>query len=458
MLAGNNADRRRVYTPHLPAKIPSLRALLAGTADVAVALPAHFPASTDKSEAVNSHQARFSDSAQHEHLHSNITPEIMAFSDDPFPGTLSARAVDKYGPDAPYRHREVIREWVERVFLRGDHQRLLELNTTVERAEKKDGEWVLTLRREGPFRDYWWQEGFDALVVATGHYNVPWLPEIPGLLEYDERFPGRIQHSKHFRNGDRYKGKSVVVVGGSVSAHEIVHEILPFARHPVYASLRGDPIPSFGWAPFLHPHIALKKQIVRLDPATGCIHFSDGSVIPGGVDHIIFATGFTFSVPYLPHVQARIQKAYRRLPGVYQHTFDTLDPSLAFVGMLGGGFTFRVYEWQAVAVARHLAGRARALPPIAEQQAWEAQRVALKKGGKDYYSIAPDYEAYFEVLREIAGDPAPGTTGRSLPKFDPELLKIWAGMVAPKIKSFEDSTRKAEEEEARKRQVVKAKL
>jgi hypothetical protein len=34
---------------------------------------------------------------------------------------------------------------------------------------------------------------------------------------------------------------------------------------------------------------------------------------------------------------------------------------------LGGGFTFRVYEWQAVAVARHLAGRANPLPSIPEQ-------------------------------------------------------------------------------------------
>lgn len=167
--------------------------------------------------------------------------------------------------------------------------------------------------------------------------------------------------------------QKVIVVGGSVSAHEIVHEVLPFAQRPVVASLRGDPIPSFGWAPFLHPHIELRKQISRLDPETGDVQFVDGSVIRGGVDYIIFATGYTFSLPFLPHVQERIYKAYRRLPGVYQHTFDTLDPTLTYVGMvrgpspslhyyiltanlqLGGGFTFRVYEWQAIAVARHLA-------------------------------------------------------------------------------------------------------
>ncbi|KAK3328722.1 hypothetical protein B0H66DRAFT_486991, partial [Apodospora peruviana] len=435
-----------VYTPHLPPQIPSLRDLMDGKADAAVPVPRQYPTETPKSEQVNSHQLRFSDTAQHEHLHSNIIPSIMSYTQEPFPDTLSARSLEKYGTDAPFRHREVIRQWIEGIFVHNGYDKLLDLSTMVERAEKKDGEWVLTLRKENKGSDYWWQEKFDAIVVATGHYNVPWFPEIKGLVEYDARFPGRIVHSKHFRNGEKYKGKRVIVVGGSVSSHEIIHEILPFAQAPVYASLRGGPIPAFGWAPFLHPRITVTKQMVKLDATTGAVHLEDGTVLHN-IEHIIFGTGYTFSLPYLPHVQERIKKAYRRLPGVYQHTFDILDPSLTFVGMLGGGFTFKVYEWQAVAVARHLAGRARPLPSIAEQQAWEAKRVAEKRGGKDYYAIAPDYREYFELLRDIAGDPAPGTTGRNLPKFDPEWLKIWTGMVVTKIKGFERERERAVREE-----------
>jgi len=125
------------------------------------------------------------------------------------------------------------------------------------------------------------------------------------------------------------------VVGASVSSHEIIHEILPFAQHPVYASLRGPPIAVFGWAPFLHPHIALRPEIVRFDEVTGNVHLKDGQVIEG-VDHVIFGTGYAFSLPFLPQVQERItQKGVdRRLPGVYQHTFNILDPSLTFVGMV----------------------------------------------------------------------------------------------------------------------------
>jgi cation diffusion facilitator CzcD-associated flavoprotein CzcO len=84
---------------------------------------------------------------------------------------------------------------------------LLELETTVERVEKENGEWVIALRKVLKGRNYWWRETFDAVVVASGHYNVPWFPKVEGLLEFDRRFPGAIHHSKHFREGSKYRGK-----------------------------------------------------------------------------------------------------------------------------------------------------------------------------------------------------------------------------------------------------------
>lgn len=101
----------------------------------------------------------------------------------------------------------------------------------------------------------------------------------------------------------------------------------------MHASLRGGPIPAFGWAAFVHPKISIKKKIVKLNASTGAVYFPDGSVLHE-IDQIIYATGYTFSFPYLPAVQERVKKAYRRLPGVYQHTFDVLDPTLALVRMV----------------------------------------------------------------------------------------------------------------------------
>jgi hypothetical protein len=450
----------------------SLQDVISGKADEPIPIPEQLPSVTPVTRQINGHQERFSDSAIHENLHSNITPEIMSFTDKPFPKKLSEYAIAQYGDkNVPFRHHSVIREWIEGLF--APYEKLLELNTTLERAEKINNEWVLTLRKEFAGRNYWWQETFDAIVVASGHYNVPWFPDIPGLLAYHEKFPDRIKHSKHFRSSKDHIGRKVVVVGASVSSHEIVHEVLDVAKQPVYASIRGDPIPAFGWEPFHHPHIEVKKQIQRFEPETGRIVFEDGSHLDD-VDHVYFGTGYTFSVPFLPKVQECVKKANRRLPGVYQHTWNIDDPSLTFIGQvsllfdqikrepkanshssqLGGGFTFRVYEWQAVAVARHLAGRSKPLPSIPEQLEWERRRVAEKVGGKDYYSIAPNYEEFFEFLRGIAGEPAAGTTGRTLPVFDPEWLKVWVGMVDTKIGGWQRKRKRAEALEG----AVKAKL
>jgi hypothetical protein len=106
-----------------------------------------------------------------------------------------------------------------------------------------------------------------------------------------------------------------------------------------------------------------------------------------------------------------------------------------------------VYEWQAVAIARHLAGRAKALPPVEEQKEWEAKMVERLGGGKSYYSIAPNYEEYFEFLKDIAGDPVRGTTGIPLPSFDQKWLTLWAGIAAPKIRYWKRVKQRAEEEQ-----------
>lgn len=131
----------------------------------------------------------------------------MSYSKYPFPTTTTPKLLKKYGKDAPFRDRETIREWVEDIFVRNGYEKLVSLDTTVERAEKVDGKWILTLRKEEGGRNLWRQESFDAVVVASGHYNIPWIPQIPGILEFDEKFPGVVGHSKHFRDATKFKGK-----------------------------------------------------------------------------------------------------------------------------------------------------------------------------------------------------------------------------------------------------------
>jgi len=61
----------------------------------------------------------------------------------------------------------------------------LVLNTTVEDVSKLSGDrWKLILRKYDPSQhvDVWWQEQFDFLVIANGHYSVPFVGYRPILI------------------------------------------------------------------------------------------------------------------------------------------------------------------------------------------------------------------------------------------------------------------------------------
>ena len=92
------------------------------------------------------------------------------------------------------------------------------------------------------------------------------------------------------------------------------------------------------------------------------------------------------------------------------------------------------------------------MPAPAEQLEWARKRVAARGEGKNFYSIAPDLEEYFEFLREVAGDPVPVSTGRVLPPFDKKWLDIWTGMVATKIKGWQRKRERAEKQEEEKKE------
>ena len=59
---------------------------------------------------------------------------------------------------------------------------------------------------------------FDRLVIATGAFSKPTIPDFAGL----DRFAGEVLHSQAFKDPEKYKGKNVLVVGaGSTSADSV---------------------------------------------------------------------------------------------------------------------------------------------------------------------------------------------------------------------------------------------
>ena len=131
----------------------------------------------------------------------------MQFSQEPITEKASELSISLHGQDTPFRHWTVMQRYIESLVNRRGYQDLVSYNTTVERAEKVEDQWKLTLRKAGDETDYWWVEWFDAVVVASGHYSVPHIPHVDGLENFAWRKPGTVIHSKQFRGRDAFRGK-----------------------------------------------------------------------------------------------------------------------------------------------------------------------------------------------------------------------------------------------------------
>src|SRR5262245_18994428 len=103
---------------------------------------------------------------------------------------------------------------------------LIRFRTTVERLEPcLDGKWWITL-------DDGSRQSYDAVVVATGLFWSPRLPNDPGS------FDGTVSHSHEYRMPASCTGRRVLVVGAGQSAAEIAVEVSAVAER-TFMSIRG---------------------------------------------------------------------------------------------------------------------------------------------------------------------------------------------------------------------------
>lgn len=100
----------------------------------------------------------------------------------------------------------------------------------------------VTVNRVSPDGDGWRVETsigtarFRAVIVASGRFGKPYIPEIPG---YDA-FEGQILHAHDYCQPEPFTGKRVLVVGNGPSGVDIALELIQTAALPVLLSIRSD--------------------------------------------------------------------------------------------------------------------------------------------------------------------------------------------------------------------------
>lgn len=134
---------------------------------------------------------------------------------------------------ALYPHNRQVRQYFEDYAKAFDLLDRIEFNTRLVSLEAAPGEgWALTLERDGQERT----EHFPKVVVATGRFNKPTIPTIPG----DGSFAGElgIIHSFDYKEPLSYQGKNVMVLGGAISSLEIASDLSMLGANNVYLAQR----------------------------------------------------------------------------------------------------------------------------------------------------------------------------------------------------------------------------
>ncbi|KAG6825285.1 hypothetical protein H0H92_004160 [Tricholoma furcatifolium] len=264
-------------------------------------------------------------------------------------------------------------------------------NTRVELVEKRydlNGEeagWTLTLKKvvpigNGTTKAIWSTEDFDAVVVATGRYNAPNVPNIPGLSEWANHFPGHLVHSRQYRRPEEYANKTVLIVGAATSGGEISRDLNKDVRK-IYQSVRVRIWPDYDLAP--RNHLALELFLRRLpsnvtivpeikrfrSPAATIqdsqIELANGTILTG-IDTVLFATGYRYTFPFLPdYHNSSVTQTDDNLPhprpivtdgthlrALYLDLFYIEEPTLGFIDMNVGMQSFTYSEYLAVALSK----------------------------------------------------------------------------------------------------------
>ncbi|KAJ7039927.1 FAD/NAD-P-binding domain-containing protein [Mycena alexandri] len=223
-------------------------------------------------------------------------------------------------------------------------------STRVEKLEKIESSqtWKVTVRKlerlpeTNQIKAKWWTEEFDSVVIATGPYVAPHVPDIAGLADWSKVSNAgqhSVYHSQSYRRPERYQNKTVLIVGASVSASEIARDIAPFASS-VFASVRRhEDVPAFRLRSFLRfpsvtqflPEIAHFESLPSQARDEGIkhrnIHLKNGSVLHG-IDEVILATGYIHSNIFLPNFTADGQPTNLHWTG---HWIP--DPTLAYTNV-----------------------------------------------------------------------------------------------------------------------------
>lgn len=349
--------------------------------------------------------------SMYRYLWSNGPKECLEFADYSFDEHFKQ-------PISSFPPREVLCDYILGRAKESDIKKYIKFNTAVTDIVFNDGQFVITSlnKKENSIS----QENFDYLVVATGHFSVPYIPEYEGM----NSFPGRILHSHDFRDAEEFRNKDVVVLGSSYSAEDIALQCYKYGAKSVTIGYRNKPM-GFDWPEGM-------KEVHYLDKLEGNkATFKDGHT--QNVDALILCSGYLHHFPFLE--ESLKLKTHNRLypPKLYKGVVWQDNHKLFYLGMQDQFYTFNMFDCQGWYARDLIMGKIK-VPNDAEIEKDISDWVAKEEALEDYIQMI-DFQTEYTKDLYVTSD---------YPKIDFELirthLKEWLHHKKENIMTYRDKS------------------
>jgi len=327
----------------------------------------------------------------YDRLETNIPRGLMGFSDLPWPETAQLfpkhAQVQKYIEDYSQDVRHLIRFETQVVDLQQENRHPSSGWTLKTKPITHDN----TANSE--------THHFDAVVIANGHFNIPYIPKVPGIEAWSATHPGTITHSKFYRLPEQYTNQKVIIVGNSASGIDIAGQIAPFSKHPLLISSRSESYLQTGATP---SNQLDKPPIAKFIPDENrTVEFEDGTR-ESNVDAILYCTGYFYSFPFISNLPDPLTTTGERVENLYHHLFYRPNPTLALPVLNQKVIPFPFAEAQASVLSRVFSGRL-PLPSEKEMEEWEKKEVEEKGTGRAFHVLKfPKDADYINMMHDWA--------------------------------------------------------
>lgn len=286
--------------------------------------------------------------SMYRYLWSNGPKEGLEFADYSFE--------EHFGrPIASYPPRAVLFDYIEGRVKKAGVRDWIRFNSPVRHVAYDEHEGMFHVTVQDEKKDVEYTEEFDNVIVASGHFSTPNVPEFPGF----DGFNGRILHAHDFRDAMEFKDKDILIIGTSYSAEDIGSQCWKYGCKSVTVSHRTAPM-GYKW-PDNWQEVPLLEKVEK-NTAT----FKDGSTAE--VDAIILCTGYLHHFPFMAE-NLKLKTNNRLYPvNLYNGVVWEHNPKLMYLGMQDQWYTFNMFDAQAWYARDVIMGRID-LPSQAEMHA-----------------------------------------------------------------------------------------